>query len=177
MAAPRQWWRLHNDGGDSDGGGTDNNQQSTKSSGGNGDGNGDDDSGNDDDENEGNGGGGIGSLAAVAAARRWQPLIVVIFGWGGCTVGTGTRHRFQCRARHVLVVLLFKGRRAHSGDDHAVLARNDVRWAVTIAIYACALTPALLVEAENVVTPAIQGLNICSWVITSKILGGGGNYP
>jgi sodium-coupled neutral amino acid transporter 11 len=49
-------------------------------------------------------------------------------------------------ARHVLVVLLFKGRRAHSGDDHAVLARNDVRWAVTIAIYACALTPALLVD-------------------------------
>ena len=32
----------------------------------------------------------------------------------------------------------------------------------------------LLVEAANGVTPAIQGLNICSGVITSKILGGGG---
>ena len=31
----------------------------------------------------------------------------------------------------------------------------------------------LLVEAASGVTPAIQGLNICSGVITSKILGGG----
>ena len=28
----------------------------------------------------------------------------------------------------------------------------------------------LLVEAANGVTPAIQGLNICSWVITPRIL-------
>ena len=43
----------------------------------------------------------------------------------------------------------------------------------------------LLVEAANGVTPAIQGLNICSGVITPRILGGvfnprilgGGIYP
>ena len=35
----------------------------------------------------------------------------------------------------------------------------------------------LLVEAANGVTPAIQGLNICSGAITSKILGGGGGLP
>ena len=35
----------------------------------------------------------------------------------------------------------------------------------------------LLVEAASGVTPAIQGLNICSGIITSKILGGGGDYP
>ena len=28
----------------------------------------------------------------------WQPLIIVIFGWGGCTKGTGTCHRFRRRA-------------------------------------------------------------------------------
>jgi len=42
--------------------------------------------------------------SAMGNWSRWQPLIVVIFGWGGCTVGTGTRHRFQCRARHVINV-------------------------------------------------------------------------
>ena len=31
----------------------------------------------------------------------------------------------------------------------------------------------LLVEATNGVTPAIQGLKICSGVITPRILGGG----
>ena len=31
---------------------------------------------------------------------RRQPLIIVIFGWGGYTVGTGMRHRFRRRARH-----------------------------------------------------------------------------
>lgn len=56
-------------------------------------------------------------------------------------------------ARHVVVVLLFQGRRAHSGDDHAVLARNDLRWAVTIAIYVCALIPALLVDDLGSVYP------------------------
>ena len=35
----------------------------------------------------------------------------------------------------------------------------------------------LLVEAANGVTPAIQGLKICSGVITPRILGGGGIYP
>ena len=35
----------------------------------------------------------------------------------------------------------------------------------------------LLVEAASGVTPAIHGLNKCLGVISSKILGGGGNYP
>ena len=35
----------------------------------------------------------------------------------------------------------------------------------------------LLVEAANGVTPAIQGLKICSGGITPRTLGGGGIYP
>ena len=38
-----------------------------------------------------------------SAMGNWsprQPLIIVIFGWGGCNVGTGMHHRFRRRARH-----------------------------------------------------------------------------
>ena len=38
--------------------------------------------------------------SAMGNWSRRQPLIIVIFLWGGCTVGTGTRHRFRRRARH-----------------------------------------------------------------------------
>ena len=38
--------------------------------------------------------------SAMGNWSRRQPLIIVIFGWGGCTVGTDTRHRFRRRARH-----------------------------------------------------------------------------
>jgi len=47
-------------------------------------------------------------------------------------------------ARHVCVVLFFKGRRAHEGDDHSVLARRDRRVAITLALYLLSLAPALL---------------------------------
>ncbi len=49
-------------------------------------------------------------------------------------------------ARHVCVVLLFKGRRAHEGDDHSVLARRDRRVAVTTGLYLLTLMPALVVD-------------------------------
>jgi len=63
-------------------------------------------------------------------------------------------------ARHVLVVLLFRGRRAHEGDDHAVLKRADRRIALTLVLYIVALVPALLFEdlgAVLAVTGAIAG--------------------
>jgi sodium-coupled neutral amino acid transporter 11 len=47
-------------------------------------------------------------------------------------------------ARHVCVVLFFKGRRAHEGDDHSVLSRRDRRVAITLALYIISLAPALL---------------------------------
>ena len=48
--------------------------------------------------------------------------------------------------RHVCVVLLFKGRRAHDGDDHSVLARDDRRILLTAFLYIISLIPALLVD-------------------------------
>ena len=46
---------------------------------------------------------GVRSDGSAMGNWSWQqPLIIVIFGWGGCTVGTGTRHRFRRRARHVI---------------------------------------------------------------------------
>mmetsp|Transcript_2421 Transcript_2421/g.4566 ORF Transcript_2421/g.4566 Transcript_2421/m.4566 type:complete len:635 (-) Transcript_2421:689-2593(-) len=51
---------------------------------------------------------------------------------------------FVCR--HVLVVLFFRGRRAHEGDDAAVLARRDRRVAMTMVIYLSSLIPALMVD-------------------------------
>ena len=51
---------------------------------------------------------------------------------------------FVCR--HVLVVLFFRGRRAHEGDDAAVLARKDRRVAITLVVYFACLIPALLVD-------------------------------
>jgi len=47
-------------------------------------------------------------------------------------------------ARHVLIVLFFSGKTAHSGDDHSVLARMDRRIALTFVLYICALVPALI---------------------------------
>jgi len=46
--------------------------------------------------------------------------------------------------RHVSVVLFFKGRRAHEGDDHMVLARWDRRLILTAALIISALIPALI---------------------------------
>jgi solute carrier family 38 (sodium-coupled neutral amino acid transporter), member 11 len=49
-------------------------------------------------------------------------------------------------ARHVLVVLLFQGRRAHEGEDATILYRRDRRWGMTLVLYLLALVPAMLFE-------------------------------
>ena len=46
-------------------------------------------------------------------------------------------------ARHVMVVTFFKGRMAHEGDDHSVLARTDRRILTTAVLYLSALIPAM----------------------------------
>ena len=51
---------------------------------------------------------------------------------------------FVCR--HVLVVMFFRGRRAHEGDDASVLARKDRRVAITLVVYFSCLIPALVVD-------------------------------
>ena len=48
--------------------------------------------------------------------------------------------------RHVFVVFFFRGRRAHDGDDAAVLSRRDRRVATTLIIYLACLVPALYTE-------------------------------
>eukprot|EP00559_Dactyliosolen_fragilissimus_P002232 CAMPEP_0184858172 /NCGR_PEP_ID=MMETSP0580-20130426/3298_1 /TAXON_ID=1118495 /ORGANISM="Dactyliosolen fragilissimus" /LENGTH=905 /DNA_ID=CAMNT_0027354175 /DNA_START=70 /DNA_END=2787 /DNA_ORIENTATION=+ len=49
-------------------------------------------------------------------------------------------------ARHICIVLFFKGRSAHDGDDHSVLQRTDRRVALTVTLYLVSLIPALIVE-------------------------------
>lgn len=49
-------------------------------------------------------------------------------------------------ARHVCVVLLFKGRRAHEGDDTTILNRRDRRIGLTVLLYAVAVLPAAMFE-------------------------------
>jgi sodium-coupled neutral amino acid transporter 11 len=49
-------------------------------------------------------------------------------------------------ARHVCVVLLFQGRRAHEGEDSAVLNRRDRRIGLTVALYLIAVIPAAIFE-------------------------------
>jgi hypothetical protein len=68
---------------------------------------------------------------------------------------------FVCR--HVLVVLLFRGRRAHEGDDAAVLKRRDRRVAMTLVIYLSSLIPALMVDnvgAVLAITGTIAGSSL-----------------
>eukprot|EP00550_Attheya_septentrionalis_P000092 CAMPEP_0198288892 /NCGR_PEP_ID=MMETSP1449-20131203/7254_1 /TAXON_ID=420275 /ORGANISM="Attheya septentrionalis, Strain CCMP2084" /LENGTH=727 /DNA_ID=CAMNT_0043987129 /DNA_START=228 /DNA_END=2411 /DNA_ORIENTATION=- len=63
-------------------------------------------------------------------------------------------------ARHVCIVLFFRGRRAHDGDDHTVLARRDRRLVLTTVLYLLALIPALFLNELGVVlavTGAIGG--------------------
>lgn len=63
-------------------------------------------------------------------------------------------------ARHALVVLLFEGRQAHEGDDHAVLARKDRRVVLTLALYIAAIVPAILFQETGTVlavTGAVGG--------------------
>ncbi len=47
-------------------------------------------------------------------------------------------------ARHVCVVLLFEGRKAHEGDDASVLNRRDRRITLTVVLYLSAVIPAAL---------------------------------
>ena len=49
-------------------------------------------------------------------------------------------------ARHVCVVLLFEGRKAHEGDDTSVLHRRDRRITLTVALYLSAVIPAAMFE-------------------------------
>ncbi len=68
---------------------------------------------------------------------------------------------FVCR--HVFVVLFFRGRRAHEGDDAAVLNRRDRRIALTLAVYFSSLIPALYVEEVGdvlAITGAIAGSSL-----------------
>ena len=61
---------------------------------------------------------------------------------------------FVCR--HVFVVLFFRGRQAHEGNDATVLNRRDRRIAMTLIIYFSSLIPALFVESVGSVL-AITG--------------------
>ncbi len=66
-------------------------------------------------------------------------------------------------ARHVCVVLLFQGRRAHEGEDSAILARRDRRITLTVSLYLMALLPAMLFENLGKVlaaTGAVGGSSI-----------------
>ena len=68
---------------------------------------------------------------------------------------------FVCR--HVFVVLFFRGRRAHEGDDASVLNRRDRRIALTLIIYFSSLIPALFVESVGsvlAITGAIAGSSL-----------------
>lgn len=64
-------------------------------------------------------------------------------------------------ARHVLIVLFFKGTMAHDGNnDSTILNRADRRYALTIIIYICTLLPALALSNMGTVfalTGAIGG--------------------
>jgi len=68
---------------------------------------------------------------------------------------------FVCR--HVFVVLFFRGRRAHEGDDASVLNRRDRRIALTLIIYFSSLIPAMFVVSVADVlalTGAIAGSSL-----------------
>merc|ERR1712070_671051 len=63
-------------------------------------------------------------------------------------------------ARHVCVVLLFEGRKAHEGDDASVLNRRDRRITLTVVLYLSAVIPAALWEQLGdvlAVTGAVGG--------------------
>jgi len=57
-------------------------------------------------------------------------------------------------ARHVCVVLFFKGRLAHDGADSIVLIRRDRRILLTLALYISSLIPALFMESTGKVLSA-----------------------
>jgi len=66
-------------------------------------------------------------------------------------------------SRHVFIVIFFQGRRAHEGDDHAILARMDRRIGLTLFLYLTALIPAVIFEdlgSVLSVTGAIGGSSL-----------------
>ena len=66
-------------------------------------------------------------------------------------------------ARHVLIVLLFSGKTAHTGDDHSVLARWDRRIILTLVLYIPALVLALVCNSLGTVlavTGAVAGSSL-----------------
>jgi sodium-coupled neutral amino acid transporter 11 len=65
--------------------------------------------------------------------------------------------------RHVSMVLFFKGRAAHEGFDHLVLARPDRRFLLTFGVYMLTLLPALLLQnlgAVLSVTGSVAGSSL-----------------
>jgi sodium-coupled neutral amino acid transporter 11 len=67
-------------------------------------------------------------------------------------------------ARHVCVVILFQGRRAHEGDDSTILNRRDRRIGLTVLLYLIAVVPAAAFEDLGPVL-AISGAvgGSCFW--------------
>ncbi len=66
-------------------------------------------------------------------------------------------------ARHALIVLLFTGKSAETGDDHSVLARFDRRFILTFALYLSALVPAIICNELGTVlalTGAVAGSSL-----------------
>lgn len=66
--------------------------------------------------------------------------------------------------RHVSMVLLFKGRAAHDGIDHLVLARRDRRILLTFALYLLTLLPALFLTNLGTVlsvTGSVAASSLC----------------
>jgi sodium-coupled neutral amino acid transporter 11 len=57
-------------------------------------------------------------------------------------------------ARHVCVVILFRGRRAHEGEDAAILNRRDRRITLTVTLYVLALVPAIVFQDLGTVLAA-----------------------
>lgn len=54
-------------------------------------------------------------------------------------------------SRHVMVVLLFEGTRAHEGDDTSILNRLDRRISLTIVLYLLAMLPATFFQDMGIV--------------------------
>ena len=103
----------------------------------------------------GGGGGGDGGGGFAAADAATQKLAMLARGLM-CTCMFLVYPIESFVARHVLIVLFFRGRKAHEGDDHSVLARKDRRLALTLFLYVMALMPALTLTSVGKVL-AVSG--------------------
>ena len=102
------------------------------------------------------GGGGDGGGGVTAAGAATMPKLALLARGLMCTCMFLVYPIESFVARHVLIVLFFRGRRAHEGDDHSVLARKDRRLALTLFLYVMALAPALTLTSLGKVL-AISG--------------------